>query len=166
MNIFALSNSPHESAQMQCDKHVVKMTLETAQILSTVHHIHNSAYTNALYKPTHRKHPCTLWAAENSANYRWLYDHFTALATEYEWRYLKRHLSWTKLHAFLDHIPPLMDIEQDTTPFARAMPAQYKHFDDPVDSYRMYYVVEKAPILQYTRRDMPRWLVDLKRELQ
>ena len=68
MNIFALSNDPHEAAQMQCDKHVVKMTLETAQILSTVHHLHGCIFADQMYKATHKSHPCTLWAAENSAN--------------------------------------------------------------------------------------------------
>lgn len=165
MNIFALDNDPREAARMQCDKHVVKMVLETAQMLSTVHHIHGSA-SEHLYRPTHRNHPCTLWAAENTANYRWLHHHFRALATEYEWRYIKRHKSWLKLHILLDNAPPTMDIAEDITPFARAMPEQYKYFDDPVDSYRMYYAVEKAHILQYTRREMPRWLVELREGLQ
>jgi hypothetical protein len=75
-------------------------------------------------------------------------------------------VSWQKLNSMLDHCPPEIEIAGECTPFARAMPPQYKHFDDPVDSYRMYYAVEKAPILQYTKRDMPRWLVDLKKEMQ
>ena len=36
MNIFILSRCPIKAAQWQCDKHVVKMALESAQMLSTV----------------------------------------------------------------------------------------------------------------------------------
>ena len=166
MNIFALDNDPREAARMQCDKHVVKMVLESAQMLSTVHHIHGSKWVEGLYRPTHRNHPCTLWAADNSANYRWLYDHFKALAREYFYRYDREHLSWQKLNGMLDPIPPTIDIAFECTPFARAMPEQYKYFDDPVDSYRLYYAVEKAHILQYTKRERPRWLVELGEGLQ
>ena len=38
MNIFYLHNDPQIAAQMHCDKHVVKMILEYAQLLSTAHH--------------------------------------------------------------------------------------------------------------------------------
>jgi len=166
MNIFALDNDPVTAAQMQCDKHVVKMVLETAQMLSTVHHEYGSQWVEGLYRPTHRKHPCTIWAGENTANYRWLMYHFKALAGEYCYRYDREHLSWQKLNGMLDHCPPTIEIASECTPFARAMPEQYKWFDDPVDSYRMYYAFEKAHILQYTRREMPRWLVELREGLQ
>ena len=166
MNIFALDNDPVTAAQMQCDKHVVKMVLETAQMLSTVHHEYGSQWAEALYRPTHRNHPCTIWAGENTANYRWLMYHFKALAGEYCYRYDREHLSWQKLNGMLDHCPPTIEIASECTPFARAMPEQYKYFDDPVDSYRMYYAVEKAHILQYTRREMPRWLVEMREGLQ
>ena len=79
MNIFALSSDPFESAQMMCDKHVVKMIIETAQLLSTAHRVlDGEQYTdktsngrsiqrwrltdaydmeNSLYKATHINHP-------------------------------------------------------------------------------------------------------------
>ena len=37
MNIFYLDTRPKEAAMMHCDKHCVKMILETAQLLSTAH---------------------------------------------------------------------------------------------------------------------------------
>ena len=39
MNIFALAKSPEVSAQMACDKHVVKMILESAQMLCAVQRV-------------------------------------------------------------------------------------------------------------------------------
>ena len=44
MNIFALSSDPIASAQMMVDRHVVKMILETAQLLSTAHRILDSEH--------------------------------------------------------------------------------------------------------------------------
>ena len=69
MNIFVLDSDPKVAATMLCDKHVVKMILESAQMLSTV------AHTNGhipRYRPTHSKHPCTLWAGESKSNWQWL----------------------------------------------------------------------------------------------
>lgn len=166
MNIFALSDDPKEAAQMHCDKHVVKMVLESAQMLSTVHHQYKSTMRSFVYKPTHAKHPCTVWACENQANYQWLYEHFWHLSDEYTHRYGKYHKSWEKLHKVLDVRPRGLPWKRAHTPFARAMPDQYKLFDDPIDSYRMYYAVEKADILQYTKRDKPQWLKDLQGEMQ
>lgn len=72
MNIFVLSLDPFEAASMQCDKHVVKMVLETAQILSTVKTLLNEE--GAPYKPTHVNHPCVTWA-KITENRRWLTWH-------------------------------------------------------------------------------------------
>lgn len=166
MNIFALSEDPQEAAQMQCDKHVVKMVLESAQMLSTIHHQYSSRSRSFVYKPTHAKHPCTLWAGENAANYHWLYLHFNYLADEYTHRYGRYHKSWEKMRKLLDVRPSGIPWAREITPFARAMPDQYKLFDNPVDSYRMYYAVEKAPILQYTKREKPQWLIDIQNEMQ
>ena len=140
---------------MQCDKHVVKMVLETAQMLSTVQR-HYGNDDIRLYKSTHRHHPCTLWAATSRGNYAWLFDHFAALNDEYRHRYGRDHLSWTKLRDVVAEPPALMR-DDDQTPFAQAMPDEYKH-DDAVVAYRAYYTHEKAPILAYTRREQPDWL--------
>lgn len=157
MNIFALHDDPQRAAEMHCDKHVVKMVLESAQILSTVHHMYDTSHTTKIYRPTHKAHPCTLWAAENTANYAWLRDLYWQLGIEYTYRYGKMHKSM-EIFNYLADIPYQMTIEHQHTPFARAMPDQYKFFDDPIDSYRAYYINEKAHILQYTRRDEPEWL--------
>ena len=163
MNIFALDNDPLMAARMHCDKHVVKMILESAQMLSTVHHMYDTpeSVNEDIYKPTHAKHPCTLWAAENTANYRWLHQLMHWLHDEYKFRYGKdkNHKSYVKLHRILDKMPRDMPIANNTTPFALAMPEQFKFGVDSVDCYRLYYKVEKAEILQYTRRNKPRWLV-------
>jgi hypothetical protein len=155
MNIFVLDTDPTIAAQMQCDKHVVKMPLECAQMLSTVHR-HYGSDDFQLYKSTHKHHPCTLWAASSRANYAWLFDHFRALNDEYFHRYYKSHLSWTKLRDVVAN-PPAQMRDDDPTPFAQAMPDEFK-CDDAVVAYRAYYRNEKAKLLTYTKREQPEWL--------
>ena len=159
MNIFALDENPIYAAMYQCDKHVVKMTLETAQLLSSVHHMiatPEHPAPSGIYATTHEHHPSTKWAAETSGNYMWLYVHFNALADEYTYRYGKTHKSWAKLRHQLWQ-PPRGINHAPRTSFAQAMPDEYKH-DDPVTAYRTYYVADKADFLKYSRRPAPWWL--------
>ena len=93
MNIFVTSNCPKLSAQALDNKRVVKMALETAQLLSTAIFINSTITYDNLYKPTHIKHPCTIWAAANIENWDWLFQHFVALCAEYSFRYNKQHAS-------------------------------------------------------------------------
>ena len=88
MNIFVLDYNPTRAAKMQCDKHVVKMALETAQLLCTAF-----PGGTAPYKLTHFNHPCAIWCRESLKNYNWLIDHGIALCDEYQHRYGKTHKS-------------------------------------------------------------------------
>lgn len=154
MNIFVLDKNPVQAAQYHCDKHVVKMVLESAQLLSTVNHKCHTWFF-PMYKPTHQNHPCTLWLMESKANYKWCWDLFNALCREYTFRYNKIHAS-SSLLWLLSVIPkPLPDI--GLTPFAQAMPTIFKS-DDAVLSYRQYYQEAKAQFLTYRNRPFPDWL--------
>lgn len=126
MNIFVLDTNPVLAAQYQADKHVVKMCLETAQILSTV--------AGGPYKPTHVKHPCVIWAGQNLTNYRWLVRHGLALCAEYTLRYGKRHKSQDIIES-LQHFDQL---PVGVTPFVQCMPDEFKD-PDPIVAYRKYY---------------------------
>jgi hypothetical protein len=171
MNIFALSESPVESAIWQHDKHVVKMVLETAQMLSTAVWLTDewcSKWKNpidTLYKPAYMNHPCTKWARETLGNFQWLCLHGRALAQEYKHRFKADHKSYTAI------IKPLLyscaydrfNGSREMTPFAVAMPPKYKVPGDSVQSYRNYYVAEKlANSPKWTNRcriaDLPGWL--------
>lgn len=115
MNIFILSDNPIDAAIQHNDKHVVKMILESAQLLSTAHrildgtevteqryvksgkrmgHLRNTKTwklpdwrDDILYQATHRNHPCAVWCRESVANYQWLWDLLSALTDEYYYRY-------------------------------------------------------------------------------
>jgi hypothetical protein len=155
MNIFVLDTDPYAAARMMCDKHVVKMVLETGQILSTVHRAHGSD-DDRLYRTTHQHHPCTVWAGASRLNYKWVVDHFTALALEYNHRYGRNHKTWSDLFSVVEHCPAGIT-HDDQTPFALAMPDEYKT-DCPVQSYRNYYMGEKMNMLVYTNRAVPDWM--------
>ena len=74
MNIFYLDRDPKIAAQMMCDKHVVKMILESAQMLSTAHRVwEGDKYADqyGLYKMAHKKHHSTLWVSSGEWNYLW-----------------------------------------------------------------------------------------------
>ncbi|MCP3700806.1 MAG: hypothetical protein GY920_20255 [Aliivibrio sp.] len=138
MNIFVTSKCPTKAAKFLDDKRVVKMVLESAQMLSTAITEHGG---KAPYKPTHKNHPCNVWARKTRANYLWLLNHFIALANEYTSRYQKIHKSFNLLPQLLhgaEHIP-----NGKLTPFANCaahaeLGLSYKHIKDIEKAYQLY----------------------------
>jgi hypothetical protein len=128
MNIFVTSPDPVESAVNLDDKRVIKMILESAQMLSTAMVVHNGP---GPYKITHKNHPCTVWARTTSANYKWLYDHYVALMDEYTYRYGKKHAceGISYLLAKGEQLVP----QGDLTPFANC--SLFKELD-VVEAYQ------------------------------
>ena len=157
MNIFFLDNTPHGSAIALCDKHVVKMCLETAQMLSTAHReLQGDDCDPRVYKSTHKNHPSTVWVRTNRANYRWAFDLFASIAQEYTHRYNKVHLCWHKLATSL-WIPPSNCPEGSLSPVPQCMPDEYKS-RDPIEAYRHYYIGEKLAFAKWTNRNQPEWI--------
>lgn len=146
MNIFVLDADPALAAQYQCDKHVVKMILETAQLLCSV-------FENGLapYRKTHYNHPCSKWARASGANFDWLVEHALALSDEYELRYGRVHKSREVIEWCRDNKPQMTG---DITPFPLAMPDEYKT-DNVVDSYRLYYIKEKGHFAKWNKNRKP-----------
>ena len=139
MNIFYLDECPKKAAKLQYNKHVVKMILESAQMLCTAHH-HYGNGDNVPYKKAHYNHPSTIWVRQNSIHYDWLYFHMQALGFEYTKRYGKEHMSITKcrhLHVHPENIPhePFVQPPQ-------CMPDEYKD-KCSIKAYWNYYIGEK-----------------------
>lgn len=143
MNIFVSDPCPTKSAQNLDDKRVIKMTLESAQMLCTALHEHGMSMY-AKYKPTHKNHPCNVWARENNANYEWLLRHFWFLAEEYYFRTGKVHKSYKDCYYNLSlgakHIPP-----GELTPFPNCaarkdLNIDYKHIQDVHEAYKLYLI--------------------------
>jgi hypothetical protein len=145
------------------------MVLESAQLLSTglwlvderrARRLHQHGQ---LYRPTHKQHPCALWVSESLANYRWLARLAGALVEEYHYRYgPRRHASEPVIDSCRRFAVSQTAERLETwtsrrrTPFALAMPEDYRG-DDAVESYRRYYLGEKAPICTWKRRRIPAW---------
>ena len=140
MNIFYLDKCPVKAAKVQYNKHVVKMILESAQMLCTAHH-HYGNGDNVPYKKAHYNHPSTVWVRDNCENYAWLYRHMIALGEEYTKRYGKTHLSITKCKEPLSKTPPDMPWLGFTQP-PQAMPDEYKD-KCSIKAYWNYYIGEK-----------------------
>lgn len=157
MNIFFLDMIPKVCSQMHCNQHVVKMILEYAQILSSVHRVVdgeptvimsknnrkmtkyklNNELENILYKSTHINHPCVIWARKSILNYCWLYELFSNLCKEYTTRYKRIHLTDKKLRIVLKKIPNNLNGLHFTI-FPQAMPDDVKN-DNIITAYRDFY---------------------------
>ena len=147
MNIFYLDSDPVKAAQIQYNKHVVKMILESAQMLCTAHHCYGSSIqkTNVPYKQAHLNHPSTIWARRSRTTYMWLYDHMIALGKEYTKRYGKEHLTITKCRDFLS-IPPTHIQGDEWVEPPQCMPDQYKVPGCSITAYWNYYEQEKHTV--------------------
>ena len=125
MNIFYLHKTPTVSVKMHCDKHVVKMVIEYAQLLSTAHRmldgthwidassgrrikrwrLDNSNMDGVLYKASHINHPSAIWVRQNNSQYQYMYNMFENLCEEYTYRYGKIHMTDSKLRQLLVDSP-------------------------------------------------------------
>lgn len=154
MNIFIFDEDISLCARYYCDKYAVKMPLEFAQLLCTAHHLNNSSYDTP-YKPTHRHHPCAKWSAESLENYVWLVNLGLKLCEEYTYRYGKVHKCEEIINWCGTRQPDFQSVER--TPFALAMPDQYK-CEDAVKAYRDYYLGEKRHLFAWKKRPVPWWV--------
>lgn len=180
MNIFYISHDPEEAAKWMVDKHVVKMIVESAQLLSTAHRFldHSVIYTgktdgkkrnvtryilpdereNILYHATHVNHPSAIWTRASVENYLWLVEHTYALLNEYMYRYEKKHKTQDIMYYLQS--PPHNLRDYDWTPMPSAMAEQYIVSDDPLTNYRNYYKLGKINLHKWTKREPPEWLYE------
>lgn len=156
MNIFYLDEDPETCARYHCDKHVVKMILETTQLLSTAHWVTGG---QGPYIRTHENHPSAKWARDNLGNYKWLCKLGIYLCKEYTYRYGKVHKSQEHL-IWLGYNQPDLP-KDDFYPPTIAMAEEYRRPDlDTINNYRYYYQKAKAHFLNYKGRERPSWLDD------
>ncbi len=178
MNIFYTDPNPDICATSMVDKHVVKMILETAQLLCTAHRVLDGEKQPALtktgrktsrwvlsderdsqlYVATHLNHPSAIWTRYNSANYTWLYEHFLALGREYTHRYGKVHLTLSKMKDVLAVLPQNIVRSNAMSLMPSCMDKQYIISDCPVTNYRNYYEYGKADLHRWSKRLPPHWL--------
>ncbi len=196
MNIFILHSNPNRAARWHADKHVVKMILESVQMLYTAHWVIAYPFlldckapiqlakvqktlptppsiryykapfqqkddTQRGYRPVHIHHPCTVWVRSSLENYLWLCSLAVALAKEHRHRWPDSAEHSCAEHAkWLLNNPPALPLTP-RTPFALAMPDEYKKGKDAIRSYRAFYKgskTERGITNRYTKRNKPHWL--------
>jgi len=174
MNIFYLDKDPVQAARYHCDKHVNKMIVETAQILSKIHwllgydghnHVeHGAGPYRACRNVADRLGP-KLWVAESLANYRWTVRLGLALCDEFERRFSGRqHETKPVLEWLRDHEPALADIGQTTPRLAFAEGhTGLRDPHNPVESYRDYYRKRKREMKTWPAGQIPAWFTNTRR---
>lgn len=174
MNIFFLDRNPEICAQMHCNKHVVKMIIEYAQLMSTAHRmldgnqvvenvngrklkrwIIDDPRNDVLYKASHVNHPSAVWVRSSLSNYLWLYNMWSHLLREYTFRYGKKHQT-EKLLFVLARQPNNISVSGWSDP-PPAMPDDCKIPNDSLASYRNYYLLKKSHFAKWTKRNEPTW---------
>ena len=180
MNIFYLDSNPVKSAELHCDKHVVKMIIEYAQLMSTAHRVldgdlyedrtannhrikrwrlSDSNMENVVYKASHINHPSAIWTRASDSNYQFVYDMFVALCNEYTYRYGRVHLTEEKLKDLLQHLPNNIASADFVEP-PQAMPDDVKT-TNAVDAYQNYYRVYKKDFAKWTDRQIPSFMKNI-----
>ena len=157
MNIFYLDKDVELCARYHNDRHVVKMILESCQLLCTAHHLLDKNPDPNLYKKTHQNHPSAVWVRESVYNYLWLWELTLALNEEFKRRYNKKrdHLSIVKLRNILCFSPDRISHKPFTDP-PQCMPPEYKG-DDTVEAYRKYYIFDKQHLATWSNTETPYW---------
>ena len=177
-----LHENQQKCVESHCDKHVVKMVIEYAQLLSTAHRVlDGTMYMDktangrnikrwriegdevkewGLYKASHINHPCGIWVRQSDANYMYLHNLWYKLCKEYTHRYGKLHLTEAKLRSIICNPPknipyaPIADVHN----MPQAMPDDAKIPNDIVSAYRRYYNMYTLDFARYTNREEPTWL--------
>ena len=176
MNVFYLHDDPKTCAEMHCDKHVVKMIIEYAQLMSTAHRVLDGEeyyalsvngrrikrwrmtdlkYENGLMKASHVHHPSNVWVRQSRQNYMWLNQMWNYLLLEYTHLYGKRHACadcMEVLYVWPKNIPDV-----PFTPPTPAMPDECKIANNSLASYHKYYIEKKVRFAKLTNREAPLW---------
>ena len=179
MNIFYLHQEPEACAQAHLDKHVVKMIIEYAQLMSTAHRVldgleyldktvnnrnikrwrlDDANRETRLMKASHMNHPSGIWVRANQKNYMWLFEMWLYLLEEYTFRYGKQH-ACSRLMDILNS-PPNNITSGEFYPPTPAMPDECKIANDSLASYHKYYIEKKNHFAKWTKREVPLWYLN------
>lgn len=177
MNIFVLDKQPRIAAHYMCNKHVVKMIVESCQLMSTAHHVLDGRTITRTAKNGRKfgtyehtrpgftflrctmiNHPCSIWTRSCKHAYYWLWEHTHELLRVYKSRYEKIHAYDDMIQHSLIHAPKNIS-DCNAPPFAQAMPDKYKK-PCAVEAYRAYYIGEKSRFAKWPDKKTPQWYLD------
>lgn len=185
MNLFILDKDPARAARDHCDRHIVKMPLETTQMLVSAFWVWNGVTTLAEKRRIsqdkkflgrvfggfprtqpdgtpnpwgigHFHHPCTIWVRTNARNFLWALELGDELCAEYSRRYRKVHAAVPILDWVRAHDIPAPPASRKT-PFPQAMPDECKVPGDAVAAYRNFYHTHKVSFATWKYSETPKW---------
>ena len=160
MNIFYLDEDVEQCAQYHCDKHVIKMILESAQLLCTAINVAAGEQITP-YKTTHINHPCALWTRASLQNWLYVYRLMLALDKERQYRYMHSNTHKSVITLSGSNIKLLDGMYMPATGFtspALCMPNDCIDLGNATECYRQYYRTHKTALHSWTRRGVPGWL--------
>lgn len=178
MNVFYLDTDPRLAAQYHCDRHLSKMQIEYAQLLSAAVHLNGTSFgqSKQLYKLSHRNHPSAIWCRSSIANFQWLLNLCDAVNDEWLDRGHQPHRSYVEISQHLRASDLAVDLTESTTvPFCAGVayeqclafcniePAATRCYSSQqaVQLYRVYYVLSKSHFATYKNSTAPSWYTDL-----
>jgi hypothetical protein len=159
LNIFSLDKDPVVCAAYHVDRHVVKMIVEYAQLLSTAHHLRGTRYKEGeIYKKiSNPGHGACVWTCQTSGNYQYVHRLLMAVLDEYTFRYGKIHkVRRDGMDQRLKRLP--LNIER--APMTKQILTIPEDCKGPsvIASYRRTYANHKQHLLRWTSRPMPPFL--------
>ena len=166
MNIFVLDEDPVQAARYLDDVRLPKMCVESAQMMASALRRHGATdeqmpltKKGTPYIGGYKHHPCTVWAGDSRANFVWLALHAIEQCKEYTRRFDKEHACYGPINHMARMWKTAKFEENYMTPFAQAMPDEYKADDDVVKAYRSYYKSKEYSKggVRYIRADVPTW---------
>jgi len=165
MNLFILALSQKQTAEWMFDSHIVKIILEAVQVLCTAKLLidPDDPENEKLYKMSHKNHPVTIWVRQSQKNYIWTLILVYEMHQEWKYRFGhtkgEYHKSFLVAGQLLKRMPTVDKFpQQGLTPFAQAMPEEYKVKDNAVEAYKKYYMSpQKRHLTKWTKREIPEW---------
>lgn len=150
---------PAKCAKYHFDKHLNKMILESAQMMSTAvweldYDMASYYYDCGLcYKPTHKNHPSNIWVRQSTSHFLWMRELVIFLDDERNFRFGS---DVHKSRIIACNLPIILHKQTFTQP-PQCMP-EYLHSGDSIVSYRNYYKSnEKNYMAKWTNRGCPEW---------
>lgn len=164
MQLFILDRCPVHSAMYLADVHVIKMCLETAQILSSIMAIKGLPLFEGAPKPYNTRHP-VIKAIDTQAKLNWVLNHNIALQAEFIYRFHKQHKYFKLFGNYIETLSVLEQVAKQASP--EGLARDFKDFtttkEDIVEAHRDYYKFKKSIIKRwkYTNREEPDWLKEV-----
>jgi predicted nucleic acid-binding Zn finger protein len=161
MNIFAINNCPSQSAKELCNKHIIKMPLETLGMLVFAFEEGKTLYPNNR-KNRHYLHPASIWARSSKNNFEWLLEHGFSLCSEYQIRYKREHFACSHLLDIKKNINNLIFEQVNLTPFSRCFSSFKEELDktttNTIEAYKLFYKKDKKDFAKWPSLEkIPSW---------